>query len=56
MKVICYYCKDSFEYSLKCDLLPVCGKQQCRDKYIKDYNKVIEILANICGRTARGLK
>ena len=54
--MICYYCKESFKYSLNHDLLPVCGKEQCREKYIKDYNKVIEMFANIGGRTTRGLK
>lgn len=52
--MICYYCKESFEYSLKHDLLPVCGKPKCREKYSKDYGKVIEILANIGGRTTKG--
>lgn len=52
----CYYCNESFEYSLKHDLLPVCGKEQCRDKYLKDYSKVTEMLANIGGRTTRGLR
>ncbi len=54
--MICYYCKEPFEYSIKIDLLPVCGKAQCREKYIKDYNKVIEMFANIGGRTTRGLR
>ena len=52
----CVYCKDDFEYSLKHDLLPVCGKEQCREKYLKDYEKVLEILANMGGRTTMGLK
>lgn len=48
----CCYCNESF--NLKIDFLPVCGKAQCREKYIKDYNKVIEMFANIGGRTTRG--
>lgn len=51
----CVYCKDDFEYSLKHDLLPVCGKEQCREKYLKDYSKVVEMFANIGGRTTRGI-
>ena len=53
--MICYYCKEKFEYSLKGDILPVCGKNDCREKYNKDHQKAFELLANIGGRTTRGM-
>lgn len=51
----CVYCKCNFKYSLKYDLLPVCGKEQCREKYLKDYKKILEMFANIGGRTIRSI-
>lgn len=52
-KKICSYCKCEIKNSLGLDLIPICGKTECRQQYLKDRAEVFEMLANIGGRTTK---
>lgn len=49
----CNYCKCEIE-DQGLNIIPVCNRPSCKDRYSEDKRKAFELFANIGGRTLKG--